>query len=145
MIDKRNRLDESLTIRKEVEPDLSKLGICPKTGHVVPTEQMPTIKPDGHNDRATETVWVKIPADLSSTSKVKWKQCRIDSPVAGLVNALQLNGIDMRGSCCGHGKQFGEIHLQDGRLLLVLSPDQAREYLMGQTRKKRWVLKLEDA
>ena len=65
------------------------------------------------------SVFVKIPADLSSTGKTKWKWEQIDSCIAELVDALQTAGIDMRGSCCGHGKDFGDIHLQDGRVLVI--------------------------
>ncbi len=65
-------------------------------------------------------VRVKIPADLSSTGFVKWRGMKIDTCIASLVNALQRAGVDMRGSCCGHGHSVGEIHLQDGRLILVL-------------------------
>jgi len=64
-------------------------------------------------------VRVKIPADLSSTGKEKWKICKIDSCIADIVEALQSAGIDMRVSCCGHGKDLGDIHLQDGRVLVI--------------------------
>jgi len=66
-----------------------------------------------------EKVKVKIPADLSSTGKEKWKEVNIDKCIAPLIRALQEGGIDMRGSCCGHGKDFGMIHLQDGRVLVI--------------------------
>ena len=66
-----------------------------------------------------EKVRVKIPADLSSTKKEKWKDVGIDKCIAPLVQALQESGIDMRGSCCGHGKKLGVIHLQDERVLVI--------------------------
>lgn len=62
---------------------------------------------------------VKIPADLSSTGEVRWKWQEIDSCIAGLVAALQALGVDMRASCCGHGKDPGNIHLADGRVLAI--------------------------
>lgn len=65
-------------------------------------------------------VKVKIPADLSSTGKTKWKHCGIDYCIANIVKALQKSKIDMRGSCCGHNKYFGDICLQDGRMLLII-------------------------
>ncbi len=74
-------------------------------------------------------VRVKIPADLASTGKSKWKRAKIDACVAPLVDALQRGGIDMRGSCCGHGHTAGEIHLQDGRLLLILDECAARLWM----------------
>jgi len=61
---------------------------------------------------------VKIPADLACEGKMKWKKMHIDKCIAPIVKALQDGGIDMRGSCCGHGKN-GEIELQDGRKLLI--------------------------
>jgi hypothetical protein len=68
----------------------------------------------------TISVRVKVPADLSSTGKSKWKCALIDACVAPVVKALQEGGIDMRGSCCGHGRGAGEILLQDRRILLIL-------------------------
>ncbi len=67
----------------------------------------------------TELVSVKIPSDLSHTGKSFWKKCPIDKCIAPLVSALQEAGIDMRGSCCGHGKCPGNIMLQDGRYLFI--------------------------
>ena len=43
----------------------------------------------------------------------------IDLCIAPLVQALQKGGIDMNTSCCGHGGNLGDIHLQDGRILLI--------------------------
>jgi hypothetical protein len=70
-------------------------------------------------ERTPEFVYVTIPSDLSCTGEKKWKLAQIDACIAPLVEALQRGGIEMRGSCCGHGRQPGEIHLQDGRMLLV--------------------------
>ena len=64
-------------------------------------------------------VKVKIPADLSSTGKIKWKEMNIDSCIAPIVEALQKAGIDMRGSCCGHRNMNGFIDLQNGRSLVI--------------------------
>ena len=64
-------------------------------------------------------VRVKIPSDLSHTGKEYWKDAKIDSCIAPIVKALQEGGIDMRGSCCGHGKQSPEILLQDGRKIII--------------------------
>jgi len=68
--------------------------------------------------RETLPVRVRIPADLSCTGKAKWKRARIDTCIAPIVRALQKAGIDMRGSCCGHGGD-GNIHLEDGRILII--------------------------
>ena len=77
-------------------------------------------RPCVHCGRPPVLVKVKIPADLSSTGKVKWKRALIDGCIAPIVRALQKGGIDMRGSCCGHGKGFGDIHLQDNRMLIII-------------------------
>ena len=63
---------------------------------------------------------VKIPSDLSCDGKEKWKDCKIDFCIADIVESLQKGGIDMRGSCCGHGKS-GSITLQDGRYLIIVN------------------------
>jgi hypothetical protein len=67
----------------------------------------------------TEIVEVTIPADLSHTGKAFKKKVGIDKCIAPIVKALEQGGIKMRGSCCGHGKTNGHIHLQDGRLLII--------------------------
>ena len=71
----------------------------------------------------TILVNVKVPADLSHTGKVLWKKAKIDRCIAPIVKALQEGGIDMRGSCCEHGEIPGAIHLQDGRLLLIVNAE----------------------
>lgn len=73
----------------------------------------------------TVPVNVKIPADLSCTGKVHWRRAKIDRCIAPLVAALQRGGIDMRGSCCGHGEATGRIDLQDGRVLVMLLGEEA--------------------
>ena len=62
---------------------------------------------------------VRISSDLSATGKTNFRIKQIDSCIAPIVEALQKNGIDMRGSCCGHGKAFGHILLEDGRVLVI--------------------------
>lgn len=66
-----------------------------------------------------KSVKVKIPADLSHSGKAYWAKAHIDECIAPIVRALQNGGIDMRFSCCGHGKGNGEIILQDGRKLII--------------------------
>lgn len=70
--------------------------------------------------RETENVRVKIAADLSYTGKEHFKRVPIDKCIAPIVEALQAAGIDMRHSCCGHGRCNGEISLQDGRTLIII-------------------------
>jgi hypothetical protein len=64
-------------------------------------------------------VTVLIPADLSHSGVAYWKEAKIDSCIAPIVNTLQKAGINMRGSCCGHGKGDGWISLEDGRELII--------------------------
>jgi len=68
-------------------------------------------------------VYVKVPADLSATGRDEWRLKAIDACIADIVAALQAAGIDMRSSCCGHGKELGHIELQDGRMLIIGRPD----------------------
>lgn len=72
-----------------------------------------------HGDSVS--VYVHIDADLAADGREKWKLAAIDRCIAPLVSALQAEGINMRGSCCGHGSGVGEINLSDGRVLLVVS------------------------
>ena len=80
------------------------------------------------DDRNSIEVCVKIPTDLSSTQQEKWRVMLIDRCIAKMVKVLQKGEIDMRGSCCGHGKSEGDIHLQDGRALLILDKQHADIY-----------------
>ncbi len=68
----------------------------------------------------TTDVKVKIASDLSHTGEEYWKNAKIDRCISNLVSVLQEGSIDMRSSCCGHGKGPGEISLQDGRQLIIL-------------------------
>lgn len=68
----------------------------------------------------TVEVNVRISSELSHTGKDIWKLAKIDKCIAPIVKALQEGGIDMLGSCCGHGKVNGEIQLSDGRTILIL-------------------------
>ena len=65
-------------------------------------------------------VWV--PADLSNTWEARWRVMGVDSCISDIVRALQEGGINMRSSCCGHDKDFGNIILQDGRILSICPP-----------------------
>ena len=62
-------------------------------------------------------VYVHIDADLSCTGSEKWRWYLIDECLVPFVDALQKAGINMRGSCCGHGIGYGQINLSDGRML----------------------------
>lgn len=66
-----------------------------------------------------ENVAVRISADLSCTGKIYMKIMKIDACIAPIVDALQKGGINMRGSCCGHGKSDASIELQDGRQIII--------------------------
>jgi len=74
-------------------------------------------------------VRVRIAADMSCTGRAKWKKAKIDHCIAPLIKALQDGGVNMLGSCCGHGKREGYIHLDDGRSLLILDKGQTIKYM----------------
>jgi hypothetical protein len=69
---------------------------------------------------------VPIPAGLSHTGEARWAVKPVDSCIAPIVRALNDAGIYTAACCCGHGERDGEIVLQDGRTLVVRSPEQAR-------------------
>lgn len=77
----------------------------------------------------TREVELLIPEDLSYTGYARFKPAAIDECIAPIVQALQRADINMRHSCCGHGKGEGDIHLQDGRILLVLSKEVSDVYM----------------
>jgi len=81
-------------------------------------------------------VKVLIPADLSYIGKKRWKFAKIDSCIASIVKALQKEGINMRGSCCGHYKTDGHIELQDGRLLVIRRQDKYKYGCIKINRKR---------
>ena len=70
-----------------------------------------------HGNTTDVSVW--IPPDLSATGCSRMVYKPIDECIAPIVQALQRGCIDMRSSCCGHGKGDGEIVLQDGRVLII--------------------------
>ncbi|HEX6884182.1 MAG TPA: hypothetical protein VF530_12455 [Planctomycetota bacterium] len=71
---------------------------------------------------------LRIAACFEPTRGQEWRTLAIDGCIGSLVEALQAAGIDMLGSCCGHEKWEGYIHLADGRALLVLDQEQAEWY-----------------
>lgn len=73
---------------------------------------------------------VKIQADLSCDGKEKWKEVQIDSCIALIVKGLQSVGIDMLGSCCGHSETLGDISLVDGRILLIVEKERAKDFFV---------------
>lgn len=75
-----------------------------------------------------ELVEVLVPAELSHTGKAQWKRVGIDACIVSIVEALSSAGVHMRGCCCGHGSGEGDILLQDGRVLIILSPELAKPY-----------------
>ena len=75
-----------------------------------------------------EIVNVKITADRSHTRKAYYRDMPIDKCIAPIVRALQEGGIDMNGSCCGHGRCAGNIFLADGRELVILESEESEMY-----------------
>lgn len=62
---------------------------------------------------------VPIPSNLSHTGKLRWDDKPVDSCIAPIVKALNDAGIYTANSCCGHGKENGEIVLHDGRTIII--------------------------
>ena len=79
-------------------------------------------------NRNSVEVTVKIPADLACDGKAKWKSVFIDKCISRIVDGLQCVGVDMRGSCCGHDSGIGDIELQDGRGLIILSREMYQKF-----------------
>lgn len=71
-------------------------------------------------DRNSTIVHVRIAASLSHMGEAYWRGMPIDRCIAPIVSALQVGGIDMLASCCGHGEGPGRIDLADGRYLLIM-------------------------
>ena len=81
-------------------------------------------------NRQQQQVYVKIPADLSHTGSAYFRSMAIDACIAPIIQALQQAGIDMRGSCCGHGGLYGSIRLQDGRVMFIFDNWQIADHIM---------------
>lgn len=64
--------------------------------------------------------------------EISGKPKAIDSCIAPIVDALNKGGIATTGSCCGHGKNHGDILLADGRALVIRD---LKEYLAEQSIK----------
>jgi hypothetical protein len=66
------------------------------------------------------TLEVNVPADLSHKGKAYWKKVGIDKCIAPFVQMLNDNGMSTIASCCGHGKQPGNIILADEREIFIV-------------------------
>jgi len=62
---------------------------------------------------------VPIPANLSHTGEFWWAEKGVDACIAPIVQALNDAGIYTSGCCCGHSEADGDIHLHDGRVLIL--------------------------
>lgn len=54
----------------------------------------------------------------------------IDRCIHHLVAALNVGGCKTVACCCGHGKMDGRIDLEDGRVLVVMSADNAKNHFV---------------
>ena len=99
--------------RKIVWDEIRELWIYPDTG-----KEATSVRSCPKCSHKPVGVRVRIPTDLSHIGISYWKVAQIDYCIAPIVRALQDAGIDMRGSCCGHGEK-GSILLQDGRVLTI--------------------------
>jgi len=103
-----------VTGRRVIWDEIRSLWVYPDTG-----KEATGVRPCSKCGHKPVGVRVKIPADLSHTGKEFWKVAQIDYCIAPIVKALQEGGIDMRGSCCGHGNAPINIMLSDKRILRI--------------------------
>ena len=85
-------------------------------------------------------LFVKVDAALSHTGESRWAVKSIDACIAPIVSGLQAGGVDMLGSCCGHGSGLGDIELADGRTLLIVDSADApdiKDVIAEVLRRKR--------
>lgn len=87
-----------------------------------PNKPVDDQRPCANCGRHTVQVEVNIAPDLNASGEWTMESKPIDACLADIVNALQAQGINMRGSCCAHGKGSGSIDLQDGRTLRIEWP-----------------------
>lgn len=74
------------------------------------------------------TLLLRTAPEIDCGGRAGVKEIQVDACVADLIHALETAGIHMLGSCCGHQRREGHIHLADGRALLVLSQEQTDQY-----------------
>lgn len=75
----------------------------------------------------TTPLEVTIPAHLSATGEARRKVVGVDACIHGIVQALNEAGVPTVASCCGHGKQPGNIALSDGREIRIMTYEQSRQ------------------
>ena len=51
---------------------------------------------------------------------------KVDACIAPLVQMLNDYGVEMKASCCGHGKARGRIDLADGQIIWLKEPQDER-------------------
>lgn len=68
-------------------------------------------------------VMVPMPASLSHTGAARWAVKGVDSCIAPLVEALNVAGLHTANSCCGHGREPGQIILHDGRVVGITTDE----------------------
>jgi len=64
----------------------------------------------------------------------------IERCLASVIAALNAGGVMTKASCCGHGKRWGNIALEDGRELFVIPDHQTArrlELILNREKKER--------
>ncbi len=64
-------------------------------------------------------LYLPIAANLSHTGKKYYRNVAVDKCISDIILALNSNGLETLASCCGHGKNDGQIFLMDGRELII--------------------------
>ena len=70
-----------------------------------------------HGD--TIILTVPISAEASHTGKFRWSLKPIDRCISPYVKALNNSELYTAGSCCGHGKNMGEIIMHNGTIIHI--------------------------
>lgn len=65
--------------------------------------------------REDQTTLIKVKRSVIG----RYEYREVDSCIADLAQALEDAGIEIMGSCCYHGKDFGIMVLQDERMLMI--------------------------
>ena len=72
--------------------------------------------------------WCDGPGDIKTYDNqmlmpIRGRVVGIDRCIGHIVAALNAGNVPTEASCCGHGRMFGRIDLEDGRVLVVAHRD----------------------
>lgn len=74
-----------------------------------------------------ETTTIKV--KRTALNRYEWEEEReVDSCIADLAETLENAGIEIKGSCCYHGDDFGVVVLRDKRMLMICDLSDYRSF-----------------